>query len=100
MKPDSRVSETVIGFDTFRSDLQTHPNFSAYAEHFNEWAQKLNVSHYLDNVIVFCKSFNAHLKDINMVLSKLRQVRASLNLKKCCYFADIVKYLEYIIMVL
>lgn len=41
---------------------------------------------YLDKVIVFSKSFDAHLKDVDMALPTLRKAGVSLNLEKCCSF--------------
>lgn len=45
---------------------------------------------YLDDVILFSKSIDAHLQDVYMVLSTLRAAGVSLNLKKHCFFIDSV----------
>lgn len=41
---------------------------------------------YLDDVIVFSKSFDAHLNNLDMVLPRLRKTGASFNLKKHYFF--------------
>lgn len=51
----------------------------------------------LDDLIEIFKSFDAYLKDVNMVLSMLRIAVVSLNLKTFCFVTDRVKYLGHII---
>lgn len=48
-------------------------------------------------MIAFSKSFCTHLKDVDIALSTLRKKEVSLNLKKCCLFTDIEKFLRHII---
>lgn len=52
---------------------------------------------YLEDVAVFCKSFSAHLKDMDTVLSMLRKTGALFKLIKFFFFTDSVKYLRHII---
>lgn len=53
---------------------------------------------YFDEVIVFFKSFNPHLKDMDIVLSTKRKVVVFFNLKKFCFSTGSVKYVRHIIM--
>lgn len=48
---------------------------------FNWWTCHI----YFNDVIMYSKSFDAHLKDVDIVLSTLREASVSLNLKKYCF---------------
>lgn len=52
---------------------------------------------YLEDAIVFSKSFTDHVQEVDMVQSSLRKADVSFNLRKCCLSTDRVKYLEQII---
>jgi len=52
---------------------------------------------YLDDIIIFSKSFDQHLKDIQIVFDTLQEAGLKLNLKKCSFFKETVSYLGHII---
>ena len=52
---------------------------------------------YLDDIILFSKDYNSHLKDVEVILQALQQEGFSLKLKKCKFFEDSVEYLGHII---
>ena len=52
---------------------------------------------YLDDVIIFSKSIEEHLKHVDEVLEILRQAGMSLKLKKCHFFTNSVNYLGHVI---
>lgn len=52
---------------------------------------------YLGTVVVFTQSSDAHLKNVDMVMSTLHKADVSLNLKKCLFITDSAKYLGLII---
>ena len=52
---------------------------------------------YLDDVIIFSKSIEEHLKHVDEVLEILRQAGMALKLKKCHFFTNSVNYLGHVI---
>jgi len=52
---------------------------------------------YLDDVIIFSASAERHVKDVDVVLTRLREAGVTLNLEKCTWFSDIVKYLGHVV---
>lgn len=52
---------------------------------------------YLDDVIIFGKSFDEMLENLKMVFSRFREVNLKINPKKCSFFQNKVKYLGHII---
>ena len=52
---------------------------------------------YLDDIIIFSKNFDTHLKDIRVVFEKLKVAGLKLNLKKCSFFQQEVIYLGHIV---
>ena len=52
---------------------------------------------YLDDIIIFSKSAEEHLKHVEQVLSVLRTAGLSLKLSKCNFFTDTVDYLGHVI---
>jgi RNase H-like domain found in reverse transcriptase/Reverse transcriptase (RNA-dependent DNA polymerase)/Integrase zinc binding domain/Integrase core domain len=52
---------------------------------------------YLDDIIIFSSSMEAHIRDVDQVLSLLEQAGVSLNLKKCAFFRRRVEYLGHIV---
>ena len=52
---------------------------------------------YLDDVIVFSKTKEQHVRDVDRVLTLLRQAGVTLKLKKCFWFQDRVDYLGHVI---
>ncbi len=52
---------------------------------------------YLDDVIVFSKSFEDHLRHVEEILYVLRGDGLSLKLRKCNFFKESVDYLGHVI---
>ena len=52
---------------------------------------------YLDDIIIFSKEVDEHIKHVEQVLEKLQSARVSLKLKKCKFFAKTVDYLGHVI---
>ncbi len=59
-----------------------------------QWKQCLI---YLDDIIIFSKSFDAHLSDIQAVFDRLKTAGLTLKPKKCFLFRKSVKYLGHIV---
>jgi hypothetical protein len=51
----------------------------------------------LDDIIIFSSSVEAHILDVDQVLSLLEQAGVSLNLKKCALFRLRVEYLGHVV---
>jgi len=51
---------------------------------------------YLDDVINFTASAEQHVKDVDMVLRRLREAGVTLNLETCTWFSDEVEYLGHV----
>ena len=52
---------------------------------------------YLDDVIIFSTSAEQQVKDVDVVLTRLREAGVTLNLEKCTWFSDEVEYLGHIV---
>ena len=52
---------------------------------------------YLDDVVVFGKSFEEHLKNMELVFARIREAGLKLKPSKCFFFQKQVKYLGHII---
>jgi len=52
---------------------------------------------YLDDVIIFSACAEQHVKDVNVVFTRLREASGTLNLEKCTWFSDEVEYLGNIV---
>ena len=52
---------------------------------------------YLDDILIFSKSWEEHLHHIRQVLQQLRQQKLCANLEKCTFGMTQVQYLGYII---
>ena len=52
---------------------------------------------YLDDVIIFSKDMETHVKDVTKVLDLLREAGVTLKLKKCSWFTNKVHYLGHVI---
>ena len=52
---------------------------------------------YLDDVIIFSESAEKHLKDIQIVLTRLKQVKLRLKKSKCLVFKQELHYLGYLL---
>ena len=55
------------------------------------------VAVYLDNVIVFSQSLQAHLEHLTKVFACLREANLKLNPKKCEFMSEEVEYLGHIV---
>jgi len=52
---------------------------------------------YLDDVIIFSKTFKGMLENLREVLLRLREANLKINPKKCSLFSRKVRYLDHII---
>jgi hypothetical protein len=52
---------------------------------------------YLDDILIFNKTWEGHMRHIQQVLSTLRQHKLYANLKKCSFGMNKVQYLGYIV---
>jgi len=52
---------------------------------------------YLDDVVIFSAYAEQHVKDVDVVLTRLREAGVTLNLEKCIWFSDEVEYLGHIV---
>lgn len=52
---------------------------------------------YLDDLIIFSKTYEEHLDRIQRVLQRLRESGLKLSTKKCTFFQEKVKYIGHIV---
>jgi len=52
---------------------------------------------YLDDVIIFSASAELHVKEVDVVLTRLREAGVTLNLERCTWFSDEFEYLGHIV---
>jgi len=52
---------------------------------------------YLDDVIVFSKTADDHVRSLDIILSRLRQAGVKLHLEKCSFFKREVEYLGHLV---
>src|SRR6266542_2787399 len=52
---------------------------------------------YLDNIIIYSKTFEEHVEHIMKVLEKLRKANLMIKLRKCKFFKVEILFLKYII---
>ena len=52
---------------------------------------------YLDDLMVFAKTFEGHIDNLERVLKRLREIGVKLNPTKCCFFMPEVSFLGHII---
>ena len=64
---------------------------------FNPAEFKLKVFAYLDDIIVVSSSFEEHVSFLLRVLDKLKQANLTINIEKCQFFRNRLKYLGYVV---
>ena len=52
---------------------------------------------YIDDVLVYSKSFNQHLSHLRLVFDTFRKFNFTLSLKKCAFFSNETKFLGHIV---
>ena len=52
---------------------------------------------YLDDILIYSKSYSQHIKDVRAVLRRLREKKFFCNLKKCSFHKQEIEYVGYII---
>ena len=52
---------------------------------------------YIDDIVLFSKSYDDHLGDIKQVFTLLRQAGLKIKLSKCEFVRQFVKYLGYVV---
>lgn len=57
----------------------------------------LKVFAYLDDIIIISEDFNSHVSLLLRVLDKLNQANLTVNLEKCNFFRNQLKYLGYVV---
>lgn len=58
---------------------------------------ELKVFAYLDDIIVISKSFDEHVSLLSRVLEKLNNANLTINIEKCQFFRDKLRYLGYVV---
>ena len=52
---------------------------------------------YLDDILIYSRSKEEHLRHLNYVLQKLQQEKLLLNMKKCLFMKEELVYLGFVI---
>jgi hypothetical protein len=52
---------------------------------------------YFDDILIYSKSLNEHIKHLRAVFCALREVRLFANLEKCTFYTDRVAFLGYVV---
>ena len=52
---------------------------------------------YLDDIVVICRTFNEHFKNLGEVLQRITAAGLNLSVKKCALFQKQVKYLGHLV---
>ena len=104
MHPESRALTAFVtpwGFYEWCRILMGHRNapaeFQRYMEGCLEDLRDECCAPYLDDVIIFSKSFDEHIKHVRKVLRRLKENGIKLKAKKCDLFKKEVKYLGWIV---
>lgn len=73
---------------------------AAFQRHMNECLGDLRDKiclPYIDDVIIYSPNFEQHLKDVKLVLGRLKEAGAKLRAPKCSFFQREVKYLGHVV---
>ena len=73
------------------------PCFQRYINETLEGLRDLKCLAYLDDILVYCKTFDEQLENLEAVLMKLKSKGIKLNVSKCNFYKQKVKYLGQII---
>ena len=65
-------------------------------EELNEFIGKFVIV-YLDDILVFSKTKDEHLRHLNYVLKKLHQEKLLINLRKCSFMKEELVYLGFVV---
>ena len=102
--PDSRkytafsTSWSLYGWIRISYGLTNAPTcFQRYINETLEGLRDLTCLAYLDDILVYGKTFDKQLKNLEAVLMKLKSKGIKLNVSKCNFFKQKVKYLGQII---
>ena len=71
--------------------------FQNYINHILHNALNNYYTAYLNNVLVFLKTYTEHIKHINEIIQKLGNARLQININKSKFYATKIKYLGLII---
>ena len=71
---------------------------ASYQKLMDIWLAGLPPDHtlaYMDDIVIFSKSFDTHLSDLEAVFQRLREANISLKMSKCIFASDCVDFLGY-----
>ena len=57
----------------------------------------LSVIVYLDDIVIYSKNETQHVENVKWILSRLREHKLFLNMKKCKFFKDSIEFLNFIV---
>lgn len=77
--------------------LNAPATFQRLVDYFRRGLTDIRVLVYLDDLIVLSETFDNHLKDLELVFSRLRLFRLLPNREKCSFVCTSVRYLGHVI---
>jgi hypothetical protein len=69
--------------------------FQRFIQHFLQQYLDVCCFVYIDDILIFSKTRDAHLRDLNKVLAKLKEHSSKASLTKCKFFASKVTFLGF-----